>query len=167
MQLKCNKYNISQESTLFSDVLIALPLGFPRLALHSWRRTADQEDALCDFFQGWDWGSCSHSFHGLFFWPFLKVIATPISLPSFLPICVQGSCGQPWGYGIWEYISLFKNTNMLFVSVQVIYLVSGLLEVYFNGELPDIKNYGFWTEIVHVEFWKILLVRDLKFLIYF
>lgn len=31
---------------------------------------------------------------------------------------------------------------MLFVGVQVVYLTSGLLEAYFNGEVLDIKDYG-------------------------
>lgn len=52
---------------------------------------------------------------------------------------------------------------MLFVSVQVVYLASGLLEVYFYAEIPDIKDSGCWPEIVHVEFWRILFVRDWEF----
>lgn len=52
---------------------------------------------------------------------------------------------------------------MFFLGVQVVYLASGLLEVYFYGEIPDIKDYGCWPEIVHVEFWKILFLRNWEF----
>lgn len=48
---------------------------------------------------------------------------------------------------VWEYINLFKNTNKLFLGVQEVHLASGLLEVYINGDIPNIMDYGCWPEM--------------------
>lgn len=72
-----------------------LPFGLPVWSPEEGLQT--KRTCFVIFSQGQNWGSPACRFHRLFFWPFLKTVATRAFLSSFLWICVPRDCGQPQG----------------------------------------------------------------------